>query len=212
MNKPVLIIGGGGHAKVLINCLLLNRVNILGIFEADTSRVGQEILGVSIIGSDDAVFQYNPSEVSLVNAIGSTKSLALRTNIFNKFKNRGYSFSSVTHPSAVVAADVVAGEGVQIMAGAIIQPGCCLGNNVIINTKASIDHDCKLEEHVHVAPGTTVSGGVVIGAGSHIGTGTVIIQNLIIGKNSTTGAGAIVVNNVPNDVVVVGGPARVITQ
>lgn len=212
MNKPVIVVGGGGHAKVLINSLLLNQIDIVGIVESDLNKVGQKILEIPVVGSDDMISEYDPSEVLLVNGIGSTKSLALRADIFRKFKNIGYLFSSVIHPSAIIAGDVIMGEGVQIVAGAIIQPGCCLGNNVIINTKASIDHDCKIEDHVHIAPGTTVSGGVIIGEGSHIGTGAAIIQNIIVGKNSIIGAGAIVINNVPSDVVVVGGPARVIRQ
>jgi UDP-perosamine 4-acetyltransferase len=212
MDKPVLVIGGGGHAKVLIDCLLLNKVQVLGIVDAELNKKGQRVFNIPIIGTDELIFDFRPSDISLVNGLGSTKSTAVRREIFDRYKESGYSFASIVHPTAIVASDVVLDEGVQIMAGVIIQPGCCLGNNVIINTKASIDHDCNVGDHVHVAPGTTVSGGVIIGAGSHIGTGTVIIQNVIVGKNSITGAGAIVVNNVPNDVVVAGGPARVITR
>lgn len=212
MDKPVLVIGGGGHAKVLIDCLLLSQAHILGIVDSDINKIGQKVLGVPIIGTDEAILKYRPSEVLLVNGLGSTKEMTVRSKIFKWLKSMGYSFASIIHPTAIIATNVVMDEGVQIMAGAIIQPGCCLGSNVIINTNASLDHDCMIANHVHIAPGTTASGGVIIGEGSHIGTGTVIIQNVTIGSNSITGAGAIVIHNVPDDVVVVGGPARMINQ
>lgn len=212
MAKPILVIGGGGHAKVLINCLLLKQMNILGILESDFSKMGQEILGIPIIGPDDAIFECDPSEVLLVNAIGSTRSLALRSDIFRKFKNLGYSFSSVVHPSAIVAADVVMGEGVQIMAGVIVQPGCQIGADSVINTRASLDHDCCIGEHVHIAPGVVLSGGVSIGQQTHLGTGSVVIHNITIGSHCMVAAGAVVTRNLKPGVRAMGVPAKEVIE
>lgn len=212
MNKPVLVIGGGGHAKVLIDCLLLHQINILGILESDISKVGRKILGVPIIGSDNTIFEYKLSEILLVNAIGSTKSLRLRSNVFTKFKNLGYFFASVIHPSAVVAADVVLEEGVQIMAGAIVQPGCRIGADSIINTQASVDHDCYIGAHVHIAPGVILSGGVTIKQQTHLGTGSVVIQNITIGSHCMIAAGAVVTQNLKHSVRVMGVPAQEVIE
>lgn len=208
MDKPILVIGGGGHAKVLINCLLLCKLNILGIVDSALNKIGQNILGVPIIGTDEAIFRYKPSEILLVNAIGSTCSLTLRSNVFESFKSCGYYFAPVIHPSAIIAADVVMDEGVQIMAGAIIQPGCRIGDNSIVNTRASVDHDCYIGDHVHVAPGVTLSGGTTIGDNCHVGTGAVIIQGISVGKCCLVAAGAVVVNDIGDNQAFAGVPAK----
>lgn len=207
VDKPVLVIGGGGHAKVLINCLLLTQKNILGILEQDPCKIGQVTLGVPVIGTDDVVFTYKPNEILLVNGLGSTGLTTIRTKIFGRFKDRGYSFASVVHPSAVISANVMLGEGVQIMAGAIIQPGCCIGADSIINTRASVDHDCCIGEHVHIAPGVILSGGVTIKPQTHLGTGVIVIQNIEIGSGCVVSAGAVVTRNVRSGVKVQGVPA-----
>lgn len=207
-NSPIIIIGGGSHAKVLIDLLLQQPVSILGI--VDPNMTGYTVLGIPVIGNDDIVFNYATGEIKLVNGVGSTEDLGKRTTVFGFFKSAGYSFASLIHPAALIGTQVDIGEGVQIMAGAIIQTGSRIGHNTIINTRVAIDHDCTIGNHVHLAPGVTLSGGVVIGEGTHIGTGASIIQNIRIGKNSLIGAGAAIINDVPDNAVVVGVPGKVI--
>ncbi len=91
------------------------------------------------------------------------------------------SFETVIHPSAVIAPEVHIDDGVQVMAGAIVQPGSWLGENVIINTGARVDHDCTIDAHAHVAPGVTLSGNVHVGNGAHIGAGATVIQGIKVG-------------------------------
>jgi UDP-perosamine 4-acetyltransferase len=208
MKRPVIIVGAGGHAKVVIDSLLASSVEILGATDCNPERMGMRILGVPIIGTDEVILQYKPEQIYLVNGMGSVGKSTVRTEIFIYFKNLGYSFATVIHPSAVVGAEVVLSEGVQIMAGAIIQPGCRIGSNSIINTGTSIDHDCLIDLHVHLAPKVVLSGGVQIEEGVHIGTGAVLIQGIRIGKNSIVGAGAVVLKNVMESKKVVGVPAR----
>lgn len=212
MNKSVIVLGGGGHAKVLIDVLIRQGITILGITEKSIVSDSTKILGVSIIGYDSAVLSYSTDELFLVNGLGSMGDKKKRIQLFKKFKERGYSFFNVIHPSAVIASEVLLGEGVQIMAGAIIQTGSSIGYNTIINTRTSVDHDCMIGEHVHIAPGVTLSGGVKVSAGAHIGTGAIIIQGISIGENSVIGAGAVVINNIPAGVTAVGVPARVVKQ
>jgi sugar O-acyltransferase (sialic acid O-acetyltransferase NeuD family) len=128
--------------------------------------------------------------------------------VFEKFKGKGFTFATIVHPSAVVASDVALGEGAQIMAGAIIQPGSRIGMNTIVNTKASVDHDCLIGDHVHLSPGVTLSGDVRIYNGVHIGTGATVIQGITIGANSLVGAGSVVIADVPSEIRVLGAPAR----
>ena len=143
-NRPVIIIGGGGHARVLISSLKALRREIIGLLHPDTSLIGQCIAGICVLGNDDKVSDYAPDEVELINGLGSVSLPEKRKDIYMKFKKTGYSFASVIHPSAIVVDDVKIGEGVQIMAGAILQSGCLIGDNAIINTGAIVDHDCKI--------------------------------------------------------------------
>ena len=207
---PIIIIGAGGHAKILIDALLMLDKKIIGIVDKDIDKLGVSILGIPIIGDDTTILNYPMDKVSLVNGIGSIKHTNIRKNLYEKFKKIGYSFSRVIHPSAVIARNVELGEGGQVMAGVVIQTGSSIGCNSVINTRAIIDHDCVIGQHVHIAPGSVLSGGVKIGNEVHVGTGTTIIQNVHIGSRSTIGAGSVVVQNIPEDVVALGVPAKVV--
>ena len=209
---PVIILGAGGHAKVLIDALRLQSVEILGIVDADPSKKWQELMGVAVIGSDEEVMKYSPQSVRLVNGIGSVRISMIRRQIFQHFKSKGYQFERVIHPSSIISAVVELSEGTQIMAGVIIQTGSMVGANTIINTRASVDHDCQIGDHIHISPGSVLSGGVVVGENVHIGTGAVIVQGVQIGANSLVAAGAVVIRNVQNDVIVAGVPARELKQ
>lgn len=205
---PIIILGAGGHAKVLIDALRLQSLEIIAIVDADLNKKGQALMGVPVVGSDDEVTKYTPQSVRLVNGIGSVGVNPLRRQLFERFKSKGYQFEKVIHPSATIATDVVLSEGAQIMAGVVVQTGCQIGANAIINTRASVDHDCQIGNHVHISPGSVLSGGVFIQENAHIGAGAVIIQGIQIGKNSFVAAGAVVICNVLNDVTVAGMPAR----
>jgi sugar O-acyltransferase (sialic acid O-acetyltransferase NeuD family) len=212
MNLPVIILGAGGHAKVLIDALKLRSVEIAGIVDPDREKHGTNILGIPVIGNDDVVLKKAPGTVMLVNGLGSVKQPKLRKQLFDSFKARGFTFASVIHPSAVVAPDVVLGEGCQVMAGSVIQPGCVIGSNTIINTRASVDHDCTISSHVHIAPGVTLSGNVVVEERVHIGAGATVLQGVRIGRNSVIGAGAVVLQDVPEEVLVYGVPGKVVSK
>ena len=161
------------------------------------------------IGSDDDLLALGPQGVMLVNGIGSTGRPAGRRTAFEKFKAAGFVFASVLHPSAVVASDAETGEGVQIMAGVVLQPGVRIGRNAIVNTGVIVDHDGNIGDHAHLAPGVCLAGSVTIGEGAHIGAGANVIQNIRVGGGAIVGAGAVVVSNIEAGMTVVGVPARV---
>ena len=208
MSLPVIILGAGGHSKVLIDTLQVSSAVIVGIVDADFALLGAKILGVHVLGGDEVVNEFSISEIHLVNGLGSVGLQSKRQKLFEKFKSAGYKFATIIHPSVAVSSDVVLGEGVQVMAGAVIQPGCQIGINNIINTRVSVDHDCVIGDHVHIAPGATLSGGVTIGAYSHIGTGATIIQGISIGSGCLIAAGAVVTKDVADGARVCGVPAR----
>ncbi len=205
MQKPLLILGGGGHAGVLIDTLKKKDHPILGVLDPSSSR--STILGVPILGGDEVMKQYQPDHVDLVNGLGSVEKVFQREQLFNKFKQHGYRFASVIHPQAILGTSCVLGEGSQVLAGAVLQCGVELKNNVIVNTGAIVDHDCKIGEHCHIAPGATLSGSVVVGEKTHIGTGAVVIQGVQIGRECVIGAGSVVIRSLCDGIKVYGNPA-----
>jgi len=208
--SKILIIGAGGHARVLISSLKALQLEIIGILDSAPNMLGQPIAGIPSIGNDDKISDYPPDSIELVNGIGSVSSTEKRKVIYDKFKKLGYSFANVIHPSAIIMDDVRLGEGVQIMAGAIVQTGCVIGDNAIVNTGAILDHNCVIGDHTHVAPGVVLSGDVQIGAMAHIGTAATIIQGIKIGPAAIIGAGAVVIKDIPSNVKVAGVPAKII--
>ena len=206
MSSPVVVLGAGGHARVLAEALLRAGVPVLGC-------VAPEVPGplpdhLPYLGGDEALARHEPNQVLLVNGVGSVRQPMQRTAVFEHWQARGYRFATVVHPGAQLASDVRLGEGAQVMVGAVVQPGCELGSNTIVNTGAIVDHDCVIGAHSHVAPGVVLSGGVQIGTNVHVGTGARVIQGISIGDFAIVGAGAVVIANVPPHATVVGVPAR----
>lgn len=209
--KKVLLIGAGGHAKVIIDLLRFNRgIELVGLVDKEGEGGPREVLGVPVIGTDRRLEEFFQRGIrhALV-AVGSVGDNRLRKSLYERARAIGFSFINAVHPAAVVSRNTKFGEGNVVMAGAIIGPGVTLGDNIIVNTGAVIEHDCVVGDHVHIAPGAKIAGGVVIGAGSHIGIGAVIIQGKVIGENAIIGAGSVVIGDVPDNVVVIGVPGRV---
>ena len=198
-HKPIIIIGAGGHAKVLIEVLRLCELKILGLLDINKTK-GDLFCGVQVLGNDEDIVNFSPDEVVLVNAVGSFPGNDLRCKVAKIFRDKGYSFESIIHPASIVASGVSIEEGVQIMAACVLQPGVQIGMDSIINTGVIVDHDCLVGKNCHLSPGVTLSGGVQICDHVHIGTGTSIIQNKIIGANSVIAAASVVFHDVPENV------------
>jgi UDP-perosamine 4-acetyltransferase len=208
---PVIILGAGGHARVLAEALRANRIRIIGCTAA-AGAPDPGLPGLPFLGGDDVVAGHDPSSVRLVNGLGSVGRAEPRIALFERFKRQGFMFATVLHPAAWIADDVICDEGAQVMAGARLQTGCRIGADAIINTGAVVDHDGRIGAHCHVAPGAVLSGDVQLGEGAHVGTGACVIQGIRIGRYSLVAAGAAVVQDVPEHCVVAGVPARVIRQ
>ena len=208
----MVVIGSGGHARVVIECLQMAGREILFCTEIASELYGKTIDGTLIKGPDELILDLDFSKVDLANGMGSIGEPILRQKVYERFSQQGYRFTSVVHPSATVAKSVKISDGVQIMACAVAQAGVVIGSNSIINTAATIDHDCQIGAHCHIAPRVAVSGQVVIGNRSHVGTGANVIQAIHIGENCVVGAGATVVKNLPDGTVAVGTPAKPINN
>ncbi|WP_225231074.1 acetyltransferase [Solibacillus faecavium] len=205
MNKPLIVIGNGGHAAVLTETLIAQGEMILG-FTTPTEEANR--FGLNYLGTDQVIHNYSPKAIELVLGIGMLKPASFREVLFKELKVKGYRFKSVIHSATNIAPSVILGEGVQLMAGAIIQTATVIADNTIINTGAIIDHDGIIGAHVHIAPGTKISGDVRIGNSTHIGTGTTIIQGIHIGDSCLIGAGSVVVKNINNNTKAYGVPAK----
>jgi sugar O-acyltransferase (sialic acid O-acetyltransferase NeuD family) len=192
--KPVILLGGGGHAKVCIDVLNKQSRKIIGFVSPDENS--ETVLGVAHLGDDDLVLNYSPDDVELVNAIGFLPKSSVRQVCYERFKQKAYTFVTLVHSSAIIAEEVILKEGAQVMAGTVIQPGVIVGENSIINTRVSVDHDCNLGSNCHIAPGSVLCGNVVLGEGVFVGSGAVIIQNIHVPADSIIAAGETVRKNV----------------
>ena len=189
MSLPIIVLGAGGHARVVIDALRAAKRRIVGVVDP---KVKDGPFGIPALGGDEALDRHAPGEVELANGIGGTGATGPRDEVFRRFGARGYRFVTIVHPSAVVSEFAELGEGAQVMAGGVVQPGAAIGANTIVNTRASVDHDCKIGRSVHIAPGVTLSGTVTVGDGSHIGTGACVIHGINIGRGCLVAAGAVV--------------------
>jgi sugar O-acyltransferase (sialic acid O-acetyltransferase NeuD family) len=208
-SPEVVILGAGGHAKVLIDLLRrLGTPDRLAVLDRDRARIGQDLLGVPIIGDDGMMETLDRERVVLVNGMGSTRDTAARESLFMKGQGLGFHFRTLVHPTASVASDVVLGEGVQLLAGAIVNTCARIDDDAIVNTGAIVEHDCRVGAHAHVASGAVLAGGVTLHDGVHVGAGATVIQGISVGHRAVVGAGAVVVRDVEGGITVVGVPAR----
>ena len=210
--KKIVLIGGGGHCKVVISILKkLDNLEIVGI--ADNYKIGSLISGVKVIGTDDDLKDIYKSGVhNALITVGSIKNNTKRYKLFNMAKEIGYKFPVIISPEAIIDKSVRIDEGTVIMPGSIINIDSSIGNNCIINTGAIIEHDCKIGNHCHIAPGVHISGVINIGELSFVGIGTTIIQGIKIGKNVTIGAGSVVINDILDNVISAGNPAKILKK
>lgn len=208
MSKAVIILGDGGHAKVVADLCLLLDMNILGVTSLDQAPGSYFWNEIKVLGDDGIIKQYDPEKVGLVNGLGSLKATAPRMELFLRMKALGFQFLILKHPSAYVSSNAKIGEGVQVFANSVIQADAVIEENVLVNNKVCIDHDSIVQRHVHLAPGVTVCGNVVIGSESHIGCGATIINNVEIGHNVFVAGGALINSSSEDNVRLKGVPAK----
>ncbi|WP_218569333.1 acetyltransferase [Pseudomonas sp. KBW05] len=209
LRPPLILLGAGGHAKVLLSLIRACGFEVLGVCDPGLARRGViEWRGIKVLGSDEAVFAMDPHSVGLVNGVGQLVRGAGRRSVFDAFAARGFGFPALVHPAAWVDESVSLSPGVQVMAGAIIQADVVIGENSIINTRASVDHDCQLGCDVHVAPGATLCGGVFLADRVFVASGATVIQGLSIGEGAVVGAGVAVVRDLAAHQTLLGPAAR----
>lgn len=208
MNDRVIVIGAGGHARVVAEALRLSGTDVLGFTDVNASLHGSELDGHRVLGSDAVLSSYAGSGVLLANGVGSIGVPQARQALQERLRRHGWRFINVIHARAVVSPRAELAEGVQVMAGALVQAGARLAQGCIVNTGAIVDHDCALGPYCHVASGAVLAGGVILGEACHVGAGAVIIEGIELGTKTVVGAGAVVVRSHAGGATLVGVPAR----
>lgn len=205
--RKLLVIGGGGHAKVVTEAARAQGWRVLGFFDddrssaidAETPRLG-EVAQAASADLDGSALDGSPS--CAIIAMGS---LELRAKLMAELRGL---FGTVIHPAAIVSPTAQIGVGVFISAGAIVQSRARIEDHAIINTGAIVEHDCVIHANAHIAPGAALGGAVTVGRDTLIGLGARIKPGVRIGTGCTIGAGAVVLRNVSDHSTVVGVPAR----
>ncbi len=210
--KQIVLIGGGGFCRVVIDALSASRqFSVYGI--VDEAMKGMSVMGIKVVGNDsDLPVIYKKGVRAAFICIGTLFNNENRKKIYKYIKGIGFSVPYITHTRSIIANDVNIGEGSYVAAAAVINTGSKIGKNVIINTHASIDHDCNIGDYVQVAPGAVLCGNVMVGNESHIGPGATVIQNISIGRNVILGAGSVAVKNIKDGIKALGVPAVKISK
>jgi sugar O-acyltransferase (sialic acid O-acetyltransferase NeuD family) len=203
MNEPknIIIIGAGGHAKVIADIVIKSGECLHGFID-DHVPVGTKILGYPVIGKSDDIGTFK--DAKFVMGIGNNHT---RKQIAEKYNDLPW--HTAVHPSATVALDVSIGKGTVVMANAVINPSSEIGKHCIINSGAIVEHDNKLADYVHISPNAALGGTVCVGECTHVGIGATVRNNISITSGCVIGAGAVVVKDVVERGVYVGVPATI---
>lgn len=206
--EDLVIVGGGGHAKVVINIVQkLASYRILGYTDLKDNG---SVLGVPFLGGDEALAQLAAGRKKLcaVLAVGQVGLGMVRYELYRRLRALGLCFPPLISPDAIVSKHATCGDGTVVMDGAVINAGASTGIGSIVNTNSTIEHDSIVSDWVHVAPGATICGGVTIGKFSMVGSGATVIEGIEIAAGCIIGAGAAVVRSVTEPGVYVGCPVR----
>lgn len=210
MERPgIVVIGAGGHAKVCIETL-----RDQGLYEpracVDGHSAETEVLGVAIAGGDDVL----PGLLAegLRHAFVAIGNNAVRERVGAKLRALGFELPSAIHPSALVSPTSRIGEGVLVMPRSVVNAQARIDDLAIINTGAIVEHDCIVGHAAHIAPGSVLTGNVHVGARSFLGAGTVARPGTRIAEDVVAGSGAVIVSDIAAGLVVVGVPARALSD
>jgi UDP-perosamine 4-acetyltransferase len=204
MRRALLVLGGGGHGRVVADAALeLGYARVLMLDDGFPKMTASGPF--EVVGAIDRLADLTAECPDAVPAIGDG---AIRLVLVGRLRAAGYRLPAIVHPSAVVSKHAMLGDGVFVGPGAVINIGARIGEATIVNTGARIDHDCLVDPGCHVAPGAILSGNVSVGERAWIGTGACVRQGVSIGARATVGVGAAVVADLPEGGTYVGVPAR----
>ncbi len=203
-----VIIGAGGHGRVVLDILLQAKEHeVVGFIDSNSALTGRRVDGKTVFGDLEALphWQEKLSVDAAIIAIGDN---GIRRDFAEKCQQIGLILVNAVHPSANIAPSATIGSNVVIAAGALVCAHCHIGDSVILNTGCIVDHESMIGQGTHVCPGARLAGRVIVGSDAFVGIGATVIQNLKIGHHAVVGAGAVVIREVKPMATVVGVPAR----
>ncbi len=204
--KPLVLIGGGGHCKSVIEVAESAGYQILGVLDMPED-VGNEVLtGHKVIGTDDDIPGY-VEKAEFIITVGFIKNPAIRIKLYNRVKEAGGKFATIIASTAYVSKYAQIGEGTVVMHHAFVNAGAKVGNNVILNTFTNIEHDAEIGDQCHISTGTMVNGDCRIGERCFIGSQSVLANGITIGDDCIVGAGSLVRKSIYQKGVYSGNPA-----
>ncbi len=202
----ILIYGGGGHSKTLIDLLRsLGSYRIMGIVD-DTLPRGTVVLGVPVLGGSEILPEYfNRGIRQAINAVGGIGNVTVRVKVFEQLARAGFTCPTIVHPKALVEPSSTLEGGVQVLAQSYISSDSHVGFGTLINAGVVVSHDCVLGKCVNLSPGAMLAGNVHVDDYAQIGMGVTINLNITIGSGARVGNGATVKADVPPGGVVRAG-------
>jgi len=204
--KNLILVGGGGHCKSVIEVAESVGYEIKGILDMP-DEVGKEVLpGHKVIGTDDEIPQY-VEECDFIITVGFIKNPALRIKLYNKVKAAGGRLATIIASTAHVSKYAELGEGTVIMHHAFVNAGAKIGDNCIINTFVNIEHDAEVGNQCHISTGTMVNGECKIGENCFIGSQSVCANCIEIASDIIVGAGSVVRKSIRVKGIYAGNPA-----
>ncbi|MBD7970569.1 acetyltransferase [Paenibacillus gallinarum] len=202
MRNKLLIIGAGGHGRVIADIALqMEKWKSIGFLDDSNTK---PYMGLHVLGTTQNLSEYI-DEYEIIVGIGDNSK---RKEVNDLIESFGAEIPVLIHPNAVIGSQVVLGMGTVVMAGVVVN--CCsvIGKGCIINTGSTIDHDNSIEDFVHISPGVHLAGSVNVGYGSWLGIGSVVSNNIKINNNCILGAGSVVVKDITEAGVFAGIPAK----
>lgn len=203
--KHLILIGGGGHCKSVIDVAESVGYNILGILDTP-ENVGKDVLAYKVIGVDDDIPQYVDNSEFMIT-VGFIKNPSIRIKLFNKVKEAGGKLATIIASTAYVSKYATIGEGTIVMHHAFVNAGAQIGDNVILNTFTNIEHDVVIGNQCHISTGTMVNGDCKIGQNVFVGSRSVLANGIEVGDGIIIGAGSVVCKSITLKGIYVGTPA-----
>jgi sugar O-acyltransferase (sialic acid O-acetyltransferase NeuD family) len=208
VRERVLILGAGGHGRVVLDILLQSgRHEVVGFLDNNADIHGRRVDGIPVLGPVDdlPLLAKQFGSPAVIIAVGDN---GLRRGLARQVESLGFELASAIHPSATLAHNATVGRNVVIAAGVVICAHCQIGDSVILNTGCIVDHQTMIGEGSHICPGVRIAGRVKVEPGVFVGIGATIVPKVTLGCESIIGAGAVVIEDVPALATVVGVPAR----
>lgn len=206
MQKNLILIGGGGHCRSVIDVAESAGYNILGILDL-AEKVGKHVFDYQVLGTDEDLPEY-VDKAEFVITVGFIRNPALRMKLFNKVMEAGGKFATIIAPTAYVSKYATLGKGTVIMHNAFVNAGAHIGDNCIINTFANIEHDVRIGQHCHISTGAMVNGDCTIGEKVFIGSQAVLSNSITVGEEIIVSAGSFVHDNISVKGIYYGNPAQ----